>query len=57
MRRTNQKLTFQKREFRVLEPRELARIHGGNGEKDGKGEMELDGEMVLTGEMVPPGVK
>lgn len=57
MKRTDKKLTFQKKEFRVLDSRELARIHGGNEEKDGNGEMVLDGEMVLTGELVPPGGK
>ena len=47
MKRTNKKLSFQKKEFRVLDPRELARIKGGNGE------MELTGEMELRGEPQP----
>jgi hypothetical protein len=41
MNRTNQNLTFHKKEFRVLDPRELARIKGGNGEGE---EMDLPGE-------------
>ena len=39
------KLTFKKTEFRVLDPRELGRIKGGNGE------MILNGEMVLVGQL------
>ncbi|HSK05826.1 MAG TPA: hypothetical protein VK932_31480 [Kofleriaceae bacterium] len=50
MKRTSQKLTFHKKQFRVLDPRELARIKGGNGE--GK-EMEMGGEMELPGEREP----
>ena len=48
MKRTNQKLTFQKKAFRVLDPREVARIKGGNGEPEvpAPGEMELRGELV-----------
>jgi hypothetical protein len=45
----NQKLTFQKKEFRILDPRALARIKGGDGEK----EMVLDGSMELHGELAP----
>jgi hypothetical protein len=44
----NQKLTFQKKEFRILDPRALSRIKGGDGEKK---EMELDGSMELHGEL------
>jgi hypothetical protein len=53
MKRTNSKLTFQKKTFRVLDPREVARIKGGNGE----GQMEIDGDMVLGGELAPNTVK
>jgi hypothetical protein len=47
MKRTNQKLTFHKKQFRVLDPRELARIKGGDKE------MEMGGEMDLAGEREP----
>lgn len=51
MKRTNSKLTFQKKTFRVLDPREVARIKGGNGE--GQMEIDGDGDMVLSGELAP----
>ena len=53
MKQTNQKLRFQKKTFRVLDPRELARIKGG----DGEGQMELDGDMVLGGELATDRLK
>jgi natural product precursor len=37
MKKTNQKLTFHKKEIRVLDQRELTRIKGGNAEMDIEG--------------------
>jgi hypothetical protein len=42
MKRTNQKLTFQKKEFRILDPHELTRVKGGDGE------MVLDGSGLIA---------
>ncbi len=42
MKRTSNKLTFQKKAFRVLDPRELARIKGGEMTLMGERERERE---------------